>query len=81
MNRSLKELGSSIGYPELTTYWARYSWATIAAQLDIPKETIAKALGHGSETVTDTYITFDYSKVDKANRAVIDYMMNTVMDD
>jgi len=81
MNRSLKKMGSRIGYPELTTYWARYSWATIAAQLDIPKETIAKALGHGSETVTDTYITFDYSKVDKANRAVIDYVMNTVMDD
>lgn len=46
----------------LTTYWARHSWATIAASLDIPKETIAAALGHSSHTVTDIYIEFDYRK-------------------
>jgi len=75
MNRSLKRIGSMIGYPEMTTYYARYTWATIAAQLDIPKETISKALGHSTETVTDTYIVFDHSKVDKANRQVIDYVL------
>lgn len=46
----------------LTTYWARHSWATIAASLDIPKETIAAALGHSNHTVTDIYIEFDYRK-------------------
>ena len=25
----------------LSTYWARHSWATIAAEIEIPKETIA----------------------------------------
>lgn len=34
-------------FPVLSTYWARHSWATMAASLDIPKETIAAALGHG----------------------------------
>lgn len=62
-------------FPGLTTYWARHSWATIAASLDIPKETIAHALGHGSNTVTDIYIDFDQRKVDEANRRVIDWVL------
>ena len=59
----------------LTTYYARHSWATIAASLDIPKETIAAALGHGGNSVTDIYIEFDQKKVDAANRRVIDYVL------
>ena len=62
-------------HPELTTYWARHTWATIAAGLDIPKETIAAALGHGGNTVTDIYIDFDQRKVDEANRRVIDWVL------
>ena len=56
-------------------YWARHSWATIAAELDIPKETIAAALGHSSSTVTDIYINFDRTKIDRANRQVLDYVL------
>jgi len=62
-------------WPELTTYWARHSWATIAASLDIPKDTIAHALGHGNNTVTDIYIDFDQRKVDEANRRVLDWVL------
>ncbi len=62
-------------WPGLTTYWARHSWATIAASLDIPKETIAAALGHGGNTVTDIYIDFDRRKIDEANRRVLDWVM------
>ncbi len=69
-NAVLKEV-----MPELTTYWARHSWATIAASLDIPKETIAQALGHGGNTVTDIYIDFDRKKIDEANRRVIDWVL------
>ena len=61
----------------MTTYWARYTWATIAAGLDIPKETIAMALGHAKFTVTDVYITFDHGKIDRANRQVIDFVLNS----
>lgn len=61
--------------PGLTTYWARHSWATVAAELDIPKDTIAAALGHGGHSVTDIYIDFDMKKVDEANRKVIDYVL------
>lgn len=62
-------------FPHLSTYWARHSWATIAASLDIPKEIIAHGLGHGSNSVTDIYIDFDQSKVDRANRRIIDYVL------
>lgn len=65
-------------FPDLTTYWARHTWATIAASLDIPKETIAAALGHGGNTVTDIYIDFDQKKVDEANRKVLDYVFKGV---
>lgn len=61
--------------PDLSTYWARHTWATIAASLEIPKETIAAALGHGGNTVTDIYIDFDRKKVDEANRKVLDWVL------
>ena len=63
-------------FPKLSTYWARHTWATIAAELDIPKETIAAALGHGlGNTTTAIYINFNTKKVDEANRRVIDYVL------
>jgi integrase len=52
----------------------RHTWATLAAELDIPKETISAALGHGKKTVTDIYIQFDRKKIDEANRKVIDHV-------
>lgn len=59
-------------FPDITTYWARHTWATVAASLDIPKETIFAALGHkiGSE-ITSIYIDFDLKKVDEANKKVL----------
>ena len=86
MNKALKRMGEMqrVGrggkkvfepiVPGLTTYWARHTWATIAAGLDVPKETIAHALGHGNDTVTDIYIDFDKKKVDEANRKVLDFV-------
>ncbi len=65
-------------FPALSTYYARHSWATIAASLDIPKETIAAGLGHGGNTVTDIYIDFDMKKVDAANRRVIDHLFESL---
>lgn len=61
-------------HKDMIWYTARRSWATIAAELDIPKETIGKALGHSEwdSTTTDRYIQFDNKKIDEANRKVID---------
>lgn len=77
VNKALQEIGDQDGawFPELTTYWARHTWATVAASLEIPKETIAQALGHAASSVTDIYIRFDLCKVDMANRRVLDWVL------
>ncbi|MGE4308962.1 phage integrase SAM-like domain-containing protein [Bacteroides sp.] len=86
MNINLKEIGpfarkgrggSKVRrplFPDITIYHARHTWATIAAELDIPKETIAAALGHSSSSVTDIYIKFNPKKIDEANRMVLHYL-------
>lgn len=84
INKNLKQIGAvkrvGLGgrkereplFPTLSTYWARHTWATVAAGLDIPKETIAAALGHEiGSSVTSIYIDFDQRKVDRANRQVL----------
>ena len=60
--------------PGLTWYWARYSWANYAIDLDIPKDTVSEAMGHKhGSTVTGVYIKYSLDKADKANRQVLDY--------
>lgn len=71
----LRAIKKQLGVDELTTYWARHSWATIAASIDIPKDTIAQALGHGDNSVTDIYIERHQNKVDEANRKVLDWVL------
>lgn len=68
-------------FPDLSSYWARHTWATVAAELDVPKEVIAHALGHSwaNSTTTDIYIRFNMKKVDEANRKVIDFVNNINM--
>lgn len=86
VNDNLKEIGRKTGryrkvqspgmFPKLSTNWARHTWSTVASDLDIPKEVISKALGHGiGLSVTDIYIDFDMKKVDDANRKVMDYVL------
>lgn len=61
---------------EITSYWSRHTWATIASEIDVPMEIIGRSLGHSiwSNAVTSVYIKFDTKKVDEANRKVIDYV-------
>lgn len=75
VNNVLKEVSAGLGLPAISMYWSRHSWATIAAELDIPIETIGAALGHTQKTVTQIYIKFNQSKIDIANRRVMDYVL------
>lgn len=63
--------------PNLTTYFARHTWATLAYEIGIPLDTISQALGHsfGNRT-TLIYVKNDQAKVDAANRKVIDYLFS-----
>ena len=58
----------------LSTYWARHTWATLASSIRIPKEVISASLGHSTGSITDIYIEFDQSRIDRANRRLIDYL-------
>lgn len=63
-------------FPELTTYWARHTWSTIAADLDIPDAVISQALGHASaNSTTEIYIKRNMKKIDEANRKVLDWVL------
>lgn len=62
--------------PDITTYYARHTWATFAHKLDISSDIIALALGHSpTNRTTFIYIKPDLKKVDEANRKVIDYFL------
>lgn len=61
--------------PGVTLYWARHTWATLAAELDIPMDTISVALGHSfGLRITNIYVKHSIKKVDEANRKVLDYL-------
>lgn len=60
----------------ITTYYARHTWATIAAALDVPDDVISQALGHAARnSTTAIYIERSQRKVDEANRRVIDFVL------
>lgn len=64
-------------WPDLSTYFARYSWATIAFNdCGIPKDVISQALGHSwGASVTEVYLNRDQRLVDEANRRVLDWVL------
>lgn len=61
-------------FPDLTSYWARHTWATMAAKCKVSVDLIGKALGHAESRVTDIYIEWDNEDIERANRTVIDYI-------
>lgn len=71
MNKALKKAVAGI-----STYWSRHTVASIAAEIDIPLDIIARLLGHAdaSHSTTMIYINFDEKKSDDANRKIIDYI-------
>ena len=90
MDYGLKSLGRPLGkrgkvlgdgaFPKLSSNWARHTWATLCAEIDIPDPTITLGMGHrtAGNKVTAIYIKRDMAKVDEANRKVIDYVKGTV---
>lgn len=75
INKQLKAVGGE-DYPDLTTYWARHTWATLAAELDVSDSVISLALGHSTaERVTEVYIKRNLAKVDKANRQILNLVL------
>lgn len=65
--------------PDITTYYARHTWATFAHEIGISTDIISLALGHSfGNRVTLIYIKPDQTKVDDANRRVLDYFFSAI---
>ena len=62
--------------PGCTSYYARHTIASLAAELEIPNDTIAQILGHHDDIhrTTMIYINPEQSKADKACRRIFDYI-------
>jgi integrase len=77
LNSGLKRVGEAVGVPELTFYYARHSWATLASnECRIPIEVVGMALGHSdAKLITNVYIKKDWGKVYEANRMVLDLLI------
>ena len=79
MREALKKMAGPDGEPiepRCSSNWARHTWATLCAELDIPDPTITLGMGHriAGHRTTAIYIKRDNAKVDEANRKVMDYI-------
>ena len=79
INKQLKSIAGALDLPPITTYTARYTWATLAASIDVPIEVISQALGHTyGMAVTLGYIMPDRRKVDEANSKVLGEVVKSI---
>ena len=74
LNKKLKKVAVLAGLDiELSTYYARHSWATIASEINISDDDISLSLGHTlNNNLLEIYIKRDTSRIDRANRMVLD---------
>lgn len=72
INAKLKEIAALAGINEnLTTYYARHSWATIGKRNNLPITLISEALGHADTKTTEIYLaSFDNDAMDSANEII-----------
>lgn len=76
MTAHLREISAELGLPEITLYWIRHSFASIAMELEVPVDIISAMLGHTTGArVTMGYIDIKSRQVDLAARRVYDYVL------
>lgn len=88
LNSAIKRIGKAQGkgkkdkkedgpFAEVTSYWMRHTWGTIAYELGVSDDTISQALGHqgSGARVTEVYIRRNMDMVDEANRRVLDWVL------
>ncbi|PHR47767.1 MAG: hypothetical protein COA32_07385 [Fluviicola sp.] len=73
INKRIREMGEMAGIKEnITSYYARHSWATIAKRKMIPVSVIAEGLGHSDLKTTQIYLdSFDDDILDDANDNIV----------
>lgn len=80
VNKGLDEIQTALGIDDLSSYYARHTWATLARNAcGIDRSTVDEALNHASrpdERLLDIYVERDWSRVWDANRKVLDYVFS-----
>ncbi|MCC8427308.1 phage integrase SAM-like domain-containing protein [Mucilaginibacter sp. UR6-11] len=75
INTGLKTVAKHLNLgPDLTFYYARYSWANIARNhCRVSKDDVAMAINHADAVhkTTDIYLQKDWRHIDEANRKVL----------
>ncbi|MDR0830079.1 MAG: hypothetical protein LBN95_08225, partial [Prevotellaceae bacterium] len=78
IDKGLKEVAKACKIErELSSYYARHSWATIARNnCHISKSDVDECLNHvdGNNKMADIYIEKVWTMLDNANRKVLDYI-------
>ena len=74
LSKGMRQLRSKLGIPNLTLYWARHTFATVARNTcRMHKDDVAEAMNHVDERnrMTDIYIAKDWTIVDDVQTAVL----------
>ncbi|MDR1226917.1 MAG: site-specific integrase [Prevotellaceae bacterium] len=78
INKGLKSINRKLKLriDEISLYYARHSWATIAVNdVYLPEELVDECLVHAPvRKMLRTYVKRDWARVDKTNRKVLDYV-------
>ena len=76
VNKLLKTVAVKANITQnLSMYWSRHSWATIAREHKLPVSVISHGLGHSNERTTEIYLkSIDISIVDKCNHEIINLL-------
>jgi integrase/recombinase XerD len=56
VNKRMKKIGKALGYGDVTTYWARHTFASISRRKEVSLFSISKSLGHKNLTTTQIYL-------------------------
>jgi integrase/recombinase XerD len=56
INKKMKAIGKALGYGDITTYWARHSWASISRHEGVSLFGISKGMGHKNLSTTQIYL-------------------------
>lgn len=72
--RMRRRMGAPVA-PDATVYSARYSFASVGAELGVPREAVALCLGHSWADVTSRYMAYGQKTVDDAVRRIVDYVV------
>lgn len=56
INKKMKKIGRALGYGDITTYWARHTWASISRREGVSLFSISKGMGHKNLATTQVYL-------------------------